>query len=137
MTFQTRKINPLDIDPNTGVGVGLEFQSKGVFQTTYTTQQAIKNNLINYLLTGPGERYLNPNFGLGLQKYLFEQLTSNTETSIEEDIQTAVREYFPSITIQNLTITQNPDTYQIYIQLTYVIGPVNLGVPDTLEITLG
>lgn len=137
MTFQTRKINPLDIDPNTGVGVGLEFQSKGVFQTTYTTQQAIKNNLVNYLLTGPGERYLNPTFGLGLQKYLFEQLTSNTETSIEEDIQTAIREYFPSITIQNLTITQNPDTYQIYIQLSYTIGPTNLGVSDTLEITLG
>lgn len=136
MTFQTRKINPLDIDPNIGVGVGLDFQNQGVFTTTYTTQQATKNNIINFLLTGQGERYLNPSFGLGLQQSIFEQLTDKTGANIEQYIQTSMKNLFPAVTIQNLTITQNPDTNQLSIQMSYSIGPAGAGMTDTLEITI-
>jgi hypothetical protein len=34
--------------------------------TTYTTQDAIKSNLINFILTGKRERIMNPGFGAGL-----------------------------------------------------------------------
>lgn len=133
MAYQIGKINPLDIDPNTGVGVDLNFQSPGVFKTTYTTAQATKNNLINYLLTERGERYMNPTFGLGLQKYVFEQLNSTTEAAIEEDIQTQIQELFPTVVIDTLTLTQDPDTNQIGINLTFSIA----GESDTIDITIG
>lgn len=133
MAYQIGKINPLDIDPNTGVGVDLNFQSPGVFKTTYTTAQATKNNLINYLLTERGERYMNPTFGLGLQKYVFEQLNSTTEAAIEEDIQTQIQELFPTVVIDSLTLTQDPDTNQIGINLTFSIA----GESDTIDITIG
>ena len=133
MAYQIGKINPLDIDPNTGVGVDLNFQSPGVFKTTYTTAQATKNNLINYLLTERGERYMNPTFGLGLQKYVFEQLNSTTEAAIEEDIQTQIQELFPTVVIDSLTLTQDPDTNQIGINLTFSV----VGESDTIDITIG
>ena len=133
MAYQIGKINTLDIDPNTGVGVDLNFQSPGVFKTTYTTAQATKNNLINYLLTERGERYMNPTFGLGLQKYVFEQLNSTTEAAIEEDIQTQIQELFPTVVIDTLTLTQDPDTNQIGINLTFSIA----GESDTIDITIG
>lgn len=133
MAYEIKKINPLDIDPNTGVGVGLNFQSPGVFTTTYTTAQATKNNLLNYLLTGQGERFLNPTFGFGLQSYIFEQLNNNTAASIEQDIQTSIQELFPTVTVENLTVTQYPDSNQITIKLSFSIA----GASDDIEITVG
>ena len=50
MAFNVQQINPLDQQPSVGVGVGLPFSSNGVFNTTFTTQDALKSNLINYLI---------------------------------------------------------------------------------------
>lgn len=133
MAFEVKKINPLDLNPNIGVGVELNYTSPGVFTTTYTTAQAVKNNLINYLLTGQGERYLNPTFGLGLQSFIFEQLNSNTEVAIEQVIQTQIQELFPAVTVDTLTITQEQETGQLNINLTFTIGQE----ADSINITIG
>jgi hypothetical protein len=45
-----------------------------VFKTTYTTKEAIKNNLINYFLTNKNEIYLNPTFGGNLRAFIFQQI---------------------------------------------------------------
>ena len=63
MPFNIQQINPLDLQPSVGIGVGLPFSSNQVFNITYTTQEALKSNLINYFLTGQSERFLNPNLG--------------------------------------------------------------------------
>lgn len=133
MAFPIRTVNPLDINPSTGVGVSLNYGVEGVFETTYTTFEATKNNLLNFLLTGTGERYLNPTFGFGLQSYLFEQLDDVTNATIQEDIQVAVSTYFPTVTIDEVNINLLPDTNQLDIKLTFSIGQQS----DTVEITLG
>ena len=63
MAFEVKKIDPLDLQPRKAVGVQLPFSGKSVFNVNYTTEAAIKTNLINYFLTGRGERFLNVNFG--------------------------------------------------------------------------
>jgi hypothetical protein len=75
MAFNIAKINPLDLQPRKAVGVSIPFSSRAVFNSTYTTQDALKSNLINFLLTNKGERFLNPNFGADLRALLFEQMT--------------------------------------------------------------
>jgi len=132
MAFGAKKIFPIDRKPSVAVGVSLPFTAPGVFSSTYTTREAIKNNLINFFLTGTGERYLNPVFGAGLRAYIFEQLTTNTEAALDQDIQTMVRKYFPSVTITNLEITGTPDKQQIYVQMSYTIADTN--IEDTVEI---
>ena len=42
MAFNVQQINPLDLQPSVGIGVGLPFSSNQVFTTTYTTQEALK-----------------------------------------------------------------------------------------------
>lgn len=132
MAFDAKKIFPIDRKPSVAVGVNIPFNAPGVFSSNYTTKEAIKNNLINFFLTGTGERFLNPLFGAGLQTYIFEQLTANTEVALEQDIQTIVAEYFPSVTITDLQITGTPDKQQIYVQMSYTIA--DTGIEDTLEI---
>jgi phage baseplate assembly protein W len=133
MAFQINTINPLDIDPSRGVGVSLRYTPAGVFETTYTTVQATKNNLINFLLTGQGTRYLNPTFGFGIQSYLFEQLNNSIIEGLEQDIQIAVAELFPTVIINNLTVNLLQDTNQLDIKLTFTIA----GEQDIINITLG
>ena len=74
MAFEAKKINPLDRQPRKAIGVSLPFTGLGVFNSTFTTRDAVKNNLINFFLTGKGERFLNPTFGTGLRNLLFENI---------------------------------------------------------------
>jgi len=134
MAFGAKKIFPIDTKPRVAVGVGVPYTAPGVFSSTYTTREATKTNLINYILTGTGERYMNPAFGAGIQGYIFEQLNNNTGAALEQDIQTLISSYFPSVTIDSLTINVQPDTHQVFMNLTYSIR--DIGVTDSLEITL-
>ena len=52
MAFDAKKINPIDLKPRVAVGVDIPFSGKAVFNQTFQTVDAIKANLINYLLTG-------------------------------------------------------------------------------------
>jgi len=52
MAFDAKKINPLDRQPRKAVGVNLPFSGQAVFNSNYLTKDAVRNNLINYFLTG-------------------------------------------------------------------------------------
>lgn len=132
MAFGAKKIFPIDKKPRVAVGVALPFSQPGVFASTYTTQQAIKTNLINFFLTGTGQRYLNPTFGAGLQNYIFEQLNSNTEVALESDIQSIISDFFPSVQVRDLQVLGKPDSNEITVKLTYSIR--DTGITDNLEI---
>jgi phage baseplate assembly protein W len=133
MAFGARQISPLDTRPGTAVGISIPFNAPSVFSSTYTTKDAIKNNLINFLLTDPGERYLNINFGAGLKKFLFEQINENNFTLLKDTIQSQIKIYFPNIKINTIDINGNPDTNEVNVVLNYSI--LNTGVTDQAQIT--
>ena len=132
MAFGAKKIFPIDTRPGTGVGVGLPFNAPAVFPITYTTKEAIKNNLINYFLTNKSERYLNPTFGGNLRAFIFQQIAEDNLDSLKEDIQYQLGLYFPSVIVESLNIDSQPDINQINIILKYNIA--DTGFTDQLEI---
>ena len=73
------RIDPLDLDKRKAIGVKVPFTKKGVFQFNYTTKDQIKSNLINLLLTSPGERYHEPSYGVGIRDILFEPNTNTNQ----------------------------------------------------------
>ena len=76
MAFGAVQKFPNDTRPRVGIGVDIPFSAGGVFTPNYTTQEAIKNNIVNFFLTNPGERPGNPQFGGGLRSYIFSQINS-------------------------------------------------------------
>ena len=132
MTFGAKKIFPIDTRPGTGVGVGLPFNAPAVFPITYTTKEAIKNNLINYFLTNKSERYLNPTFGGNLRAFIFQQITDNNIEYLEQDIQNQIGLYFPNVIIGSLNINSYPEFNQIEVILTYNIK--DTGLTDTIQL---
>lgn len=133
MAFGARRIYPIDLTTSKAVGVSLPFNGSAVFKPTYTTKEAIKTNLINFLLTGQGERVFNPTFGAGLRKFVFEQISTGGVSEIESYILAVIEKYFPNIQ-GVLQIQPLPDQNTIFITLTYSI--VNTGINDTLQINL-
>jgi len=132
MAFGAQKIFPIDTKPGTAVGISQDFNNPGVFQSTYLTKDAIKNNLINYFLTNDNERYLSPNFGGNLRKYVFEQINSNNTDFLKEDIQQQITLYFPNVIVASLDVIEYPDNNQIVITLKYTIADTNIS--DQLDI---
>lgn len=132
MAFNVQQINPLDLQPSVGVGVRIPFSSPSVFATTYTTIDATKTNLINYLLTNPGERYLNPTFGAGIREFLFEQYTEEQNELLQSRIRTGIRTWFNNVEINSLRTQMNFDTGVFIVNLNFSIQ--NTGVTDELVI---
>jgi len=134
MAFGAKKIFPIDTRPGTAVGISIPFNAPNVFFSTYTTKDAIRNNLLNFFLTNQTERYLNNQFGANLRAFIFEQISSDNIDFLKENIQSLISQYFTNINVEKLDILEYPDINEINVQLTYSI--INTGTTDQVQITL-
>ena len=121
-----------DLKPRVGIGVNLPFNAGGVFTPNYQTSEAIKNNLINFFLTEPGERYLNPTFGGGLRSFIFNQMTDGNTEYLKADVQSKISTYFPSVIVQSLDVLQDPDYNTINVIIKYIIA--DTAISDEIQI---
>lgn len=123
MAFGVQQINPQDLDVSQAIGIDLPLNGNAVFKSNYQTKDAIKSGLINFFLTNPGERYLNPNFGGGLRDFIFEQIEINNVDSLKENINVKLRQSFPQIKIFSLDISLNEaDSNRIIVTLEYLVN---------------
>jgi len=71
MPYRLQQIDPNDLNNRRYIGVGIPFNQPAVFRQTFTSKDAVKSNIINFLLTEQGDRYFNNLFGSGLRNFLF------------------------------------------------------------------
>ena len=126
MAFNVRRINPLDLQPRKAVGVALPFQGRAVFNSTYTSKDATKANLINFFLTGKNERMLNVGFGAGLRNFLFENITQEMIIETKEAVVDSLNLYFPQVIINNIELQSQPDQNLATFLLKYSIRETNI-----------
>ena len=135
MAFGIQQIHVQDINPNTPVGIDLPLNGKAVFKPNYQTKDAIRSNLINFFLTNPGERYLNPEFGGGLREFIFEQIESNNIDKLKNNLNSKLVNNFPSIQVFSLDISlndNNTDNNRIVVSINYSIKHTNM--QDTINL---
>ena len=126
MAFNSKRIYPIDLQPRKAIGVSLPFSGKAVFNSTYQTKDAVKANLINYLLTGQGERYMNPLFGTPIRNLLFENVDSDTIKEVGDIINKGLQEYFPQVLVTDFKVTGDPDRNSVFLTLKYAIRSTNI-----------
>ena len=127
-----------DCDSAVSIGIDLPFHRdigpNGWFATTKTTIEAVKNNIRNLLLTNRGERVFQPNLGLGLRQFLFEQITPDTIIAIQNYIRDKLSLWLPFVIIENIIVNQKDDFNRIDVKLEFRINQV----PNSLDsITVG
>tara|TARA_B100000287_G_scaffold210475_1_gene198648 strand:+ start:881 stop:1402 length:522 start_codon:yes stop_codon:yes gene_type:complete len=102
---------PIDLDKDVAVGISLpvELGPNGYFRQTYTTLEQVTSNVINLILTIPGERYMQPTFGSRLHEHLFEQFDESIQEFIEDSINESMEEWLPYVNIVDLKVTDGGD----------------------------
>jgi len=134
MAFNPQQINPVDLNPNVAVGVNLPLNGPAVFRSNFTTKDAIKNNLINFFLTEPGERPLNPDFGGGIRSFVFEQISESNLGALKKNVESKLEFYFPRVVVNSLDVLRNDDTNEITVQLKYSVSNTNISDNLTLQL---
>ena len=133
MAFNPQQIAPIDLNPNLAVGVNLPFSGPAVFISNYQTKDAIKNNLINFFLTNPGEIPLNPTFGGGLRAFIFSQINENSLDGLKENVSLKLETYFPNVIINSLDVLKRDDENSVVVQLKYSIANSNINDDLTFQ----
>jgi hypothetical protein len=92
----------------------------------------VKQNFRNLMLTSPGEKTMDPNFGVGLRKYLFEQSEVNLINNVRARIISQAGEYMPFITLRRIDIkeggTPGVQDNELRFFISYVV--TSLGFED-------
>ena len=103
-----------------GVAFPLEITSDNAGYRLSDVQETVKFNIKNVILTNPGERIWNPDFGVGIKRALFEQPTQLLVDTIQEKILEQISFYVPYIIVLQLRV-EAIDENSIYIKLKYEI----------------
>lgn len=127
------QIQPVDTQDRVAVGVQIPFSSKSVFTKTFTTAEAVKVNLINALLTGSKERYLNPTIGTPLREELFNNMNDDRTEDINFVIRSVIQERFPRVEVISLDLDNIEEENTIQMALNYRI--INTNIEDTLVVS--
>ena len=86
------------------VGISPKLPLNENFELNKTIDEAMHQNVKMVLLTSPGERVGIPDFGVGLRRFLFEQLTDFTLGKIEERIRSQILTYVPGVIVNRVFI---------------------------------
>ena len=101
---------------------------------------AIKQNFKNLLLTNPGERVMDLNFGVGLRRILFEPDSTSTRLDIYSSINKQVEIYMPFLEIVDINFSTpetnvfESDENSFFVVVVYRIS--SLKIQDQLDISL-
>ena len=82
---------------------------------------AIKQAIVNLLLTNKGERPFNPDYGSNIRSYLFEPLDYGTAAPIELTITSTIAKFEPRINVRSIDIYPNYDNNSFDVDMTYEI----------------
>mgnify|MGYP003126606598 CR=1 FL=1 len=115
-----------------GIGPSLPLRrdsSFGVFALITDYETEIRQNFKNLILTSPGERMMNTDFGVGIRNILFENYPTAKNT-IKQRIDSQVRKYMPFINIQDI-LFDTVDSGQVPLEERNVLSiKIIFSVPD-------
>ena len=107
----------IDWDSNIKVGIDLPIrrgdEKDGWFASTDTTIEAVKNNIRNLLQTEEGERFFQPNLGIGLREFLFEHITDESLIGIQDSILDKLEFWLPFVEVRDIQVLSREDSTDI------------------------
>ena len=119
-----RSVKEIDRNDDKYVGIRfpLDYSPEGFFYKTKTVLEQSKANLRNLLLTTPGERIMQPNFGSRLKNIVFEQ-GQDIPNRVDEAIRIATDTFLPYINIINVFTIQEQNQVNIQVEFSVTLNP--------------
>ena len=98
-------------------------------------ENAIARAVRNIVLTSPGEKLFNPEFGSSISEILFENVDDITAISIQDEISSSLKNYEPRVELIDVNVDPNFDQNQFDVRITYRIVGVDIP-PSQLDFAL-
>lgn len=96
--------------------------AKGYFNTTADILTQMRANITNLLLTRKGTRPFQPEFGSDLHSLVFQQMTDDGLANVQGAIESAVAQWMPFLTINNVEVQYEIDAYRVYVRITFSLS---------------
>ena len=114
----------------------LVLDHRGGYRLTSTLKEVVHQNFKMLMLTSPGERIMEPLFGVGLYNFLFEPNVPKAKMELIERISNQVGKYLPFVEIRQIDFNDpegmNSDRSFLGIIIKY--GIPSAGEVDVLRI---
>lgn len=95
-----------------------------------TTIDLVRQNFKNLLLTSPGERVMDPDFGVGTRRYLFENMDF-VKSDLPNKIRNQLSKYMPFVTLKKVQVSETGEN-SLALSVTYEVP--TLGQEDVINI---
>ena len=102
---------------------------------TLKNENAIARAVRNIVLTTPGEKFFDPDFGSSISEILFENVDDITAVSIKDEIRSSLSNYEPRVELLDVEVDPNFDENQFDVRITYRIVGIDIP-PSELEFAL-
>lgn len=96
---------------------------------TLSNESAIARAVRNLVLTNLTERFFNRELGTNIRAALFENFDSVTSNIVEDRIRNVLIQYEPRVTVEEVEVTHDNDSYTLDCRITYSI----IGQPSSLQ----
>ena len=102
----------------------------GSYQLNKTIIESVRQNLKNLILTSPGEKVMDPEFGVGVQRILFENFSDPAVSNIKNRITSQVRKYMPFVEVLDIDtslgdpILGEPEEL-LKVKVRFIVKPLN------------
>lgn len=129
--FGTNKVKDIT------VSIPLEIKNEKIGYETLSEEEleeVINFNLKSVILTQKGERF-DPNFGVGIQRYLFEMMTTTTRDTLVSEIKNQIETYLPYLSKFKVTASEDSKNNFLSLKITYkinepsVVGNFDINLP--------
>ena len=117
------------------IGMSFKFNPLSGDLISLSNENAIARAVRNIVLTTPGEKFFDPDFGSSVSEILFENVDDITAISIEDEIKNCLANYEPRVELIDVNVDPNFDQNQFDVIISYRIIGVDIP-PTQLEFAL-
>ena len=96
---------------------------------------AITRSIRNIVLTTPGEKFFDPDFGSNVSNLLFENVDDITASQIQEEIEFSINNYEPRVKLLDVQVIADNDNASFDTIITHEVIGANVP-PQALEFAL-
>jgi len=112
----------------------LKFDDTYGYANISSAKELVYFHLKNLLFTFPGEKISDPEYGVGIEKYLFENFSDGLFNTVSDTILRSINKYLSYLTVQDVVVFGNAGLHTMNIKIYYFL-PTGEGMMDsTFEI---
>ena len=117
-----------------GVKLPLTKDSADGFTSLKRIEDTVRQNLKMLILTNPGEKIMDVNYGVGIKSFLFSSRYNFTQTEIEQKIRDQVSFYMPAVIIRKIDFNLQQEQQTLSLAIFYDIP--DIGTKDLIQLVL-